>query len=249
MMQDQEPGTRLQVNNATKRYGQREVLRNVNLTVAPGEIHGLVGPNGSGKSTLLKCVVGAEKLTNGQVIHDGRDVTGLSGQQRTRRGIGVKFQTAQLIPTLAVRHNIRLAVGFNRSFRSWLGSGKSFQEREDELLHAVRLDTEADIPASNLSHGKQQWLELAMALASKPDLLLLDEPTAGMSLIERADTEQLLRDVIEVGQSILIVDHDLDFVKRFCDRLTVLHNGEVVASGETEQVRSDVNVRKAYLGG
>ncbi len=249
MALQQEVVTRLQVNGATKRYGQREALRNVSLTVSPGEIHGLVGPNGSGKSTLLKCVVGAERLTSGQVLHDGKDVTGLSGQQRTRRGIGVKFQTAQLIPSLAVRHNIRLAVGFDRSFWSWLGGGTSFREREDELLHAVKLDLEADVPASDLSHGKQQWLELAMALASKPDLLLLDEPTAGMSVVERSDTEQLLRDVIEVGQSILIVDHDLDFVKRFCDRLTVLHNGEVVASGETEQVRNDVNVRKAYLGG
>lgn len=249
MVEDQARLTRLQVINVTKRYGQREVLHNVNLTVLPGEIHGLVGPNGSGKSTLLKCIVGAERLTSGRILHDGKDVTGLSGQQRSRLGMGVKFQTAQLIPSLAVRHNIRLAVGFNRSFRSWLGSGKSFLEREEELLHAVNLAADAELPASNLSHGQQQWLELAMALASKPDLLLLDEPTAGMSLIERSQTELLLRDVIEVGQSILIVDHDLDFVKRFCNRLTVLHNGEVVASGETEEVRSDVNVRKAYLGG
>lgn len=249
MTDDQTPVTRLEVINATKRYGQREVLSNVSLTVSPGEIHGLVGPNGSGKSTLLKCIVGAEKLTRGQILHDGKDVTGLSGQQRTRLGMGVKFQAAQLIPSLAVRHNIRLAVGFDRSFRSWLGSGKGYLEREEELLHAVDLAADTDTPASNLSHGQQQWLELAMALASKPDLLLLDEPTAGMSLVERSQTEQLLRDVIEVGQSILIVDHDLDFVKRFCNRLTVLHNGEVVASGETEQVRSDANVRNAYLGG
>jgi ABC-type branched-subunit amino acid transport system ATPase component len=240
---------RLEIRNATKRYGLREVLQEVNLSVAPGAVHGLIGPNGSGKSTLLKCIVDAERLTSGEILYNGQSIGALSGQNRSRLGMGVKFQTAQLIPSLSVRQSIRLALGYERSFASWLRNGRQYRAREEELMAGVQLDEHADTLAMNLSHGEQQRLELAMALASKPDLLLLDEPTAGMSVTERAQAEILLRNIKDDGQSILIVDHDLDFVKRFCDAITVLHNGAMVATGTTSEVVGDTNVRQAYLGG
>lgn len=242
------PGAILQVTGASKKYGAREVLQDVALEIKAGDIHGIIGPNGSGKSTLLKCIVGAEDLSKGSVFFNGKNITSVSGAGRAKAGMGVKFQTAQFFPTLTVRENIRIALGNTRSFWSWLSNKRSPKAEEIALIRSMSLEDQIDEVAKNLSHGEQQRLELGIALAGDPDLLLLDEPTAGMSVKERSETEQLLRRIKRADQSILIVDHDLDFVKRFSNRITVLHNGVVIKSGTTEDISNDENVRKAYLG-
>lgn len=248
MAPDQSGQGRLVVRGAVKRYGPREVLSNVDITVRPGEVHGLIGPNGSGKSTLLKCIMGAETLTEGDVLFEGERINSLSPPARNRRGMAIKFQHAEVVPNLTVRQNIRLAINPRRTVSSWLLRGDQFLAREDELLAAFGIEQKDDWLALNLSHGERQWLELAMALANDPGLLLLDEPTAGMSVAERSQTEEALRAVLHGGRSIVLVDHDLDFVKRFSDSITVLNNGVVVRSASTAEVASDPEVRRIYLG-
>lgn len=240
---------RLAVRGVVKRFGTREVLRDINMTVQPGEIHGLIGPNGSGKSTLLKCVMGAERVSAGEILLDGRRIDKLTPQGRNRRGLSIKFQHAQIVPSLNVRQNIRLALGRQRGIAAWIRNAGRRQEEEERLMDSLGISHRAAEPAVNLSHGEKQWLELAMALASDPGLLLLDEPTAGMSVAERAQTETALRNLTENNRSIILVDHDLDFVRRFSDSITVLNNGELVTTGPTNDVANDPEVRQVYLGG
>lgn len=247
-MVDDRSMERLSVTSAIKRYGTRVVLNDVDLSVSAGEVHGLIGPNGSGKSTLLKCIMGAEPLSSGDVLLNGTRINRRSPQARNRRGMSIKFQHAEVIPSLTVRHNIRLALGRRRSFASWILNTSRATGREDELMDALDIHEIANEIAVNLSHGEQQWLELGMALATDPSVLLLDEPTAGMSLAERAKTESALRKLTQQNRAIILVDHDLDFVKRFSDSITVLNDGEVVTSGSTDEVSKDPDVRRIYLG-
>jgi branched-chain amino acid transport system ATP-binding protein len=231
-----------------KVYGTLTALDRADLRVGVNEFHGLIGPNGSGKTTLLKCIAGAELPTRGTVTLSGSDITDATPAERARAGLSLKFQITAVLGELSVYDNVLLAMQSQASIASLLlsRSRTSLRERIMTTLERFNLVDRSDDIAGFLSHGQQQWLEIAMALAREPKLLLLDEPTAGMSHQERRVTGELLAPIKKTC-SLLIVEHDLDFIKDICDTLTVLDQGQVVASGPTREVQEDARVKEAYL--
>jgi ABC-type uncharacterized transport system ATPase subunit len=237
----------LQVDNVTKVYGPLRALDGVDLRVESGTFHGLIGPNGSGKSTLLKAIAGAHFPTTGNIHFDSQDITEMPPYQRARRGLSLKFQITAVLPELSVYDNILLALQAPQSLWSLLGN-QSRRRMDIEVMHALdrfRLADRADDLAGELSHGEQQWLEIAMALAPRPKLLLLDEPTAGMSPEERRITGELLAP-IKSECALVIVEHDLDFIKNICDRLTVLNQGRVLGDGTINDIEQNPLVQEIY---
>jgi branched-chain amino acid transport system ATP-binding protein len=238
----------LEARGISKVYGRLTALSGVDLTVAENEFHGLIGPNGSGKSTLLKCVAGAEMPTEGTIRFAGRDITGAPPAERARAGLSLKFQITSVLPALTVYDNVLLALQAKNPLSTLILSRTrgELHERVLDILDQFRLAGRAGEAAAALSHGQQQWLEIAMALAPEPRLLLLDEPTAGMSLEERRVTGELLMP-IKCRCSIIIVEHDLDFIRDICDVLTVLDQGSVLESGTVEHVQCSRKVQEVYL--
>ena len=237
----------LEVTAVTKGYGPLRALDGVDLKVEAGTFHGLIGPNGSGKSTLLKSIAGAHFATTGTVRFDGRDITAMPPYQRARLGLSLKFQITAVLSELSVYDNVLLALQSTRSGLSLLTS-RSRAQLDGDVLHALdrfRLADRADDLAGALSHGEQQWLEIAMALAPRPKLLLLDEPTGGMSPEERRVTGELLAP-IKQECALIIVEHDLDFIKNICDRLTVLDQGKVLGDGSVADIERDARVQEIY---
>ena len=238
----------LEARNVTKVYGALTALDGVNLIVREKEFHGLIGPNGSGKSTLLKCIAGAELPNAGTIGFLGADIGRAAPAERARAGLSLKFQIASVLPELSVYDNILLALQAQDSLARLLfsRSRRALDKQVTKTLSQFRLATRINDQAGILSHGEQQWLEIAMALAGNPKLLLLDEPTAGMSAQERRATGELLAPIKQIC-SLLIVEHDLDFIRDICDSLTVLDQGQVVASGPTAEVQNSERVKEAYL--
>lgn len=238
----------LEARDIRKVYGVLKALDGAGLVVQDNEFHGLIGPNGSGKSTMLKCLAGAEIPTAGSILLGDRDITQLTPPERSRAGLSLKFQITAVLPELSVYDNVLLAIQAHSSLFALLLSlsRKALHERVMESLEMFRLAHRRNDLAAHLSHGEQQWLEIAMAMAREPRVLLLDEPTAGMSPQERRATGELLIP-IKSRCSLLIVEHDLDFIKDICDSLTVLDQGHIVASGPTRDVQNDPRVREAYL--
>lgn len=238
----------LECHGVSKIFGALTALDQADLVVKPNEFHGLIGPNGSGKSTLLKCIAGAELPTSGSVVLSGMDITGATPTERAEAGLSLKFQITAILAELSVYDNVLLALQSQGSWLSLLMSRSrlALHERVMSTLQRFKLADRAHDIAGTLSHGQQQWLEIAMALAREPKLLLLDEPTAGMSPQERRATGELLAPFRE-NCSMLIVEHDLDFIREICDSLTVLDGGQVVASGRTQDVQEDERVKSAYL--
>ena len=238
----------LECRQVSKIFGALTALDCADLVVRPNEFHGLIGPNGSGKSTLLKCIAGAEAPTSGAVLLSGTDITRLTPPERADAGLSLKFQITAVLAELSVYDNVLIAL---QSQSSWI---KLLMSRSRRALHQPVMDTlqrfkladRAHDIAGTLSHGQQQWLEIAMALAREPKLLLLDEPTAGMSQQERHATGELLAPIRQTC-SLLIVEHDLDFIRDICDSLTVIDQGQIVASGRTQDVQKDERVKSAYL--
>lgn len=238
----------LEARGIVKIFGKLTALNGAALTVAENEFHGLIGPNGSGKSTLMKCVAGAEVPTKGAISFAGADITAASPAERARAGMSLKFQITSVLPALTLYDNILLALQAKSSLAGLIFSRSrgALHDRVMEMLEQFRLADRADDPASALSHGQQQWLEIAMALAAEPKLLLLDEPTGGMSLEERRVTGELLQP-IKARCSLVIVEHDLDFIRDICDRLTVLDQGSVLDTGSVQQIQSSHKVQEVYL--
>ena len=238
----------LEAAGVTKHFGDLRALDRVDLVVEAGQIHGLIGPNGSGKSTLMKCIAGALTPDAGAVRFAGRDITRTPPAARARAGLSIKFQITSVVPALSVYDNLLLARQCRASLASLLRSTSrgALHERVVEDLERFRLLPRADHLAGALSHGEQQWLEIAMALATAPTLLLLDEPTAGMSLEERRLTGELLTP-LRSHCAILIVEHDLDFIRDVCDVLTVLDQGSVLDSGGVEAIQASRKVQEVYL--
>ena len=238
----------LEARGVRKVYVNLTALGGVDLTVTRNSFHGLIGPNGSGKTTLLKCIAGAETATEGNIMFRNRDITDATPAERSRAGMSLKFQITSVLPNLSVYDNVLLALQAQDAMVALLFSRSRgrLNERVMQMLSQFRLDGRADDLAAELSHGQQQWLEIAMALAREPKLLLLDEPTAGMSPQERRATGDLLAPIKE-RCSLLIVEHDLDFIKDICDTLTVLDQGLVVDSGPTRTVQNSDKVKEAYL--
>ena len=238
----------LEIERLGKRFGGFVALEDISLSVAVGERVGLIGPNGSGKSTLMKCVAGAEVPTAGTVIFGGSDITQAPPAERARAGMSLKFQITSVLSALTLYDNVLLALQAQTSLPRLLFSRTRgvLHDRVMTMLEEFRLVDRAADPASALSHGQQQWLEIAMALASEPKLLLLDEPTGGMSLEERRVTGELLQP-IKKRCSLVIVEHDLDFIRDICDRLTVLDQGSVLDYGTVQHIQLSTKVQEVYL--
>lgn len=237
----------LSVKGVTKRFGTLQALSGVDLAVRAGTFHGLIGPNGSGKSTLLKAIAGAHLPTTGSVRFAGEDITHASPYERSRLGMSLKFQITAVLSELSVYDNVLLALQAGESIWSLILS-RTRAKLRDEVMHALerfRLADRADELAGMLSHGEQQWLEIAMALAVRPALLLLDEPTAGMSPEERRVTGELLMP-IKSECALVIVEHDLDFIRDISDVLTVLDQGKVLDTGTVAEIQNSTAVQQVY---
>jgi branched-chain amino acid transport system ATP-binding protein len=237
----------LEVAAVIKSYGPLKALDGVDLQVEAGTFHGLIGPNGSGKSTLLKAIAGAHFATSGSIRFEGADITRMLPFLRSRAGLSLKFQITAVLTELSVYDNVLLALQSEESYAALLRS-RSRSRLDGQVMHALerfRLADRATDLAGELSHGEQQWLEIAMALAPRPRLLLLDEPTGGMSPEERRVTGELLLP-IKRDCALVIVEHDLDFIKNICDRLTVLDQGKVLGDGTVAEIERDPRVQEIY---
>ncbi|HXC38245.1 MAG TPA: ABC transporter ATP-binding protein [Burkholderiales bacterium] len=234
-----------------KRFGALEVLRGLDLDIAPRERHALIGPNGAGKSTLFDIATGRIPPTSGEVVLNGRKLHGLAPHERARLGLARSFQITSLFRDLCVFENLRCAVmaGRDERYRLWMGAdvSRAVQERADEVLSLVGLEARRSAPVSMLSYAEQRALELGVTIAGGAGVLLLDEPTAGMSRPEARAAVELIRRVSE-GRSLFIIEHDMDVVFGLADRVSVLAGGELIASGTPEAIRADAAVRAAYLG-
>lgn len=237
----------LEVKDLHKRFGALQALGGVDVTVNAGTFHGLIGPNGSGKSTLLKAIAGAHFPSSGTIRFDGHDITSATPYERSRLGMSLKFQITAVLRELSVYDNVLLALQAGEGIWSLILSRTRARLR-DEVMHALerfKLADRANELAGSLSHGEQQWLEIAMALAPRPKLLLLDEPTGGMSPEERRVTGELLAP-IKRECALVIVEHDLDFIRDICDVLTVLDQGRVLDTGTVDEIQHSSKVQQVY---
>ncbi|UUX95245.1 ABC transporter ATP-binding protein [Aquabacterium sp. J223] len=241
----------LTVRGLRKSFGATEIIRGIDLDLAAGERRALIGPNGAGKSTLFHLVSGQLRPSAGEVLFDGQRIDGRSPQRINRLGLARSFQITNIFPRLTVFENIRIAVmqraGLQYSFWRRLDGLRPVREAAERLMERVRLQAHADALAGELSYSGQRSLELAMTLASDPQVILLDEPMAGMSAEETDYTLALIREVT-AGRALLIVEHDMDVVFALADRISVLVYGQVIATGTPAEVRADPAVREAYLG-
>src|SRR5665213_1443773 len=244
----------LEIDALTRRFGGIVAVNNVTMRVEAGEVRAVIGPNGAGKSTLFNLITGVVKPSTGTVRFAGGMLTGLSPPRICQRGLSRTFQLTALFPQMTARENIRLAAQA-RDRRRWrfCGGGGVFaaaQKRADAALERLGLMPVAGRPAGLLSHGDQRLLEVAMALAQQPRLLLLDEPTQGLSVEETAQAVDTLASLLaDGGLTVLLVEHDMEVVFRLAHRITVLHRGAVIADDVPETVRADPAVQSAYLGG
>lgn len=243
----------LETQDLTIRFGGHVAVNAVSCGFAPGSLTAIVGPNGAGKTTFFNLVSGQLKASAGKVFLHGSDISGLSADQRSRRGIGRAFQLTNLFPSLSVLENIRLAVqsrarlGFNL-WSVW-SSHRELIGRAEEVLETVALARQRDLPAAALPHGDQRKLEVAILMALEPEVFMFDEPTAGMSVDEVPVVLDLIRTLkARKDKTILLVEHKMDVVRELADRIIVLHNGELVADGEPAQVMASPIVQEAYLG-
>jgi branched-chain amino acid transport system ATP-binding protein/urea transport system ATP-binding protein len=238
----------LEVRGIAKIFGRLVALDGVDLTVGKNEFHGLIGPNGSGKSTLMKCIAGAELPTKGTIRFAGHDITAAGPAERARAGLSLTFQITSVFPSLTPYDNVLLALQAQTSTADLIFSRTRgvLHERVMWLLEQFHLAQQCRERAAALSHAQQHWLEISMALACQPRLLLLDEPTAGMSLEERRITGELLIPLKRTC-SLVIVEHDLDFIHNICDVLTVLDQGNVVDNGTVKHIQNSRKVHEVYL--
>ncbi|MFX1762493.1 ABC transporter ATP-binding protein [Paraburkholderia sp. A1RI-2L] len=241
----------LQLIGVEKRFGATAVLRGVDLDVRQGERHALIGPNGAGKSTLFSLIAGEQRASAGRIVLHGEDVARLTSAVLARRGLARSFQTTSVFARLPVRENLRCAVlaslrgGAGLAAR-WLGSARA-DARVAELLDALGLAHAAQREAAALSYAEQRALDLGLALAGGAQTLLLDEPTAGMNRAEASRAVDLIR-ATTAGKTVLLIEHDMDAVFGLADRVSVLVQGRVIATGTPEAIRTDAAVRDAYLG-
>lgn len=241
----------LRVDNVSKHFGGLKAMRDVSLTLGIGERISVIGTNGAGKSTLFNCIAGTYRATSGRIELFGDDVTRLPAAQRARRGLARTFQTSRLFEQLTVAENVYIALGGNEFRGGWLRPKRSDEARWDRvsrLLDRVGLQDRGPSIVVDLSHGEQRQLELAMALALEPRILMLDEPAAGFSPAERTHLTTLLREL--PGEiSLLLIEHDMDIALAVATRVIVMHDGEKILEGTPQQIRESELVRKIYLGG
>jgi urea transport system ATP-binding protein len=226
-----------------------KAVNELNLYIDKGELRVIIGPNGAGKTTVLDLICGRTKVSEGSIKFKDEEITGLKEHEIVRRGIGRKFQTPSIYEDLSVFENLEISLPRGRNV-----AGALFWNRSEEIVERVRevarmifLVDFLDRAAETLSHGQKQWLEIGMLLIQDPELLMLDEPVAGMSVSERVKTAELLHEIIK-NRSVIVIEHDMKFVESIAHRVTVLHQGKVLAEGNMDAIQSDPKVKEVYLG-
>jgi branched-chain amino acid transport system ATP-binding protein len=239
----------LRTEGLTMRFGGLIAVNNVSLTIPRGEIRAIIGPNGAGKSTFFNCVTGVLRPTGGQIYVNGEDVAGLPPHRISHKGIARSYQITNILPGATVLENARIAAQSRHHSWSLFRHHQSYRDLVDRAraaLGSVGLREKESELAANLSHGEQRNLEIAIALATEPELLCLDEPTAGMSVSETHATAELVRRIAS-NLTILIVEHDMEVVMGLADRITVFHYGEVLAEGTPAEIQANARVQEVYL--
>lgn len=234
-------GTILETRGLRKYFGGLHAIDGVDLAVGEGELRCVIGPNGAGKSTLFKLLVGTYAPSEGRILFRDEDISAFKPYHRVRRGLSIKFQVPGIFLQLPAEQNIRIAL--QRSY-----ADGPLEVELERLLQLVDLQGQRKELAGNLSHGQQQWLEIGMALATKPAVLLLDEPTAGMSAEETFKTGELVKSLNAQGMTIVVIEHDMTFIRQIAQRVTVLHFGKVFDEGSIDDITRNEDVVRIYLG-
>jgi len=220
----------------------------LDLVLHEHEVRFVIGPNGAGKTTLIDAITNLVRPTTGSILFAGQELVGKTEHAIVRAGIGRTFQTPSVFEQLSVLENVDIAASFRLAFRSLLRRRKGMSDEVAQALEQVGLTAHGDDAASSLSHGQKQWLEVAMVLVQRPRLLLLDEPVAGMTQRERLRTGELITKIAQEGTTVLVVEHDMDFVRRFAHKVTVMHEGKILTEGTVAEVQRNETVREVYLG-
>jgi branched-chain amino acid transport system ATP-binding protein len=244
-------GDALVLESVTRAFGALRAVDEVSLSVTAGQKYAVLGSNGAGKTTLFNAITGDFPPTAGRILFFGEDITALPPHERIRKGLRRTYQSSLLFKELSVRDNLFLAVRGvgNARFSFWrAGATHASQLATDDILHRVRLDTVKDELVGNLAHGQQRQLEIGMALAGAPRLILFDEPAAGLSPAERRELVALLRG-LPAHMSFVLIEHDLDIALRVVERVTVMHNGRVLKHGTPDEIENDAQVQAIYMGG
>ena len=248
----------LEVKNLGISFGGLRAVDEFNITIEKGQLYGLIGPNGAGKTTIFNMLTGVYKPTDGTILLDGENITGKSTIEINRAGIARTFQNIRLFKDMTVLDNVKVALHNHYKYSVLTGilrlpkyfkTEKLMNEKAMEMLKVFELEDKAELTASGLPYGEQRKLEIARALATEPKLLLLDEPAAGMNPNETAELMDMIRLVRDkFGMTVLLIEHDMSLVSGICEKLTVLNFGQMLCEGKTENVLSDPDVIKAYLG-
>ncbi len=241
----------LELKGLRKNFGSAEIIRGVDLEIQSGERHAIIGPNGAGKSTLFNLISGLLQPTDGTITLNGETVNRMAAYQINRRGLSRSFQVTNIFPQMTVWENVRCAVlwakGERYTFWRSIDGNRDVSGRTDDVLAQINLTGRRDMPAGLLTYAEQRALEIGITMAGGANVILLDEPTAGMSKAETERAVELIRRISE-GRTLLIVEHDMSVVFGLADRISVLVYGEIVATGAPQEIRASARVREAYLG-
>jgi urea transport system ATP-binding protein len=239
----------LALENVSVSFDGFKAVNELNLYIDKGELRVIIGPNGAGKTTVLDLICGRTKVSSGSIKFKDQEITGLKENEIVKRGIGRKFQTPSIYDDLTVFENLEISFPRGRNVAGALFWNRTSEivERVHETAETIYLADQLDHQAETLSHGQKQWLEIGMLLIQDPELLMLDEPVAGMSASERVKTAALLNTIIR-NRSVVVIEHDMKFVESIAHRVTVLHQGKVLAEGDMEAIHADPQVKEVYLG-
>ncbi len=241
-------GVLLEIRDLVVAFEAFHAIDGLDLTLNEHEVRFVIGPNGAGKTTLIDSITNLVRPTSGSIKFAGEELVGQKEFAIVRAGIGRTFQKPSVFDELTVLENVDLAASFRMPFRSLVRRRKAMSDAVSEALASVNLTDHAENAAGSLSHGQKQWLEVAMVLVQKPRLLLLDEPVAGMTQNERLHTGELITQIAAEGTTVLVIEHDMDFVRRFAHKVTVMHEGKILTEGTVAEVQMDETVREVYLG-
>jgi urea transport system ATP-binding protein len=239
----------LALESVTVSFDGFKAVNELNLYIDKGELRVIIGPNGAGKTTVLDLICGRTKVSSGSIKFKDQEITGLKEHDIVKRGIGRKFQTPSIYDDLTVFENLEISYPRGRNVIGALFWNRTSEiiERVREIAEMIYLSDQINRQAETLSHGQKQWLEIGMLLIQDPELLMLDEPVAGMSVSERVKTAALLNTIIQ-NRSVVVIEHDMKFVESIAHRVTVLHQGKVLAEGDMEAIHADLRVKEVYLG-